>query len=112
LPRVQVHELEYQAGLGILAAATHGRGMWQLEVVTPPLPAPPRIEATRLTVVAMQNNVEMIDDATDGLAAAGMSESPSNRTNQAPSPVHRAVHSARLDGPSPSFDLFVSILMI
>ncbi len=34
LPNVQVHELELNANLGILGAATHGRGYWQLEVPT------------------------------------------------------------------------------
>lgn len=32
LPNVQVHELELNLDLGILSAATHGRGLWQLEV--------------------------------------------------------------------------------
>jgi photosystem II stability/assembly factor-like uncharacterized protein len=32
LPRVQVRELEYQKNTGILAAATHGRGLWELSV--------------------------------------------------------------------------------
>ncbi|MGH7176159.1 MAG: choice-of-anchor Q domain-containing protein [Tepidisphaeraceae bacterium] len=35
LPRVQVHDLEYNLRTGILAAATHGRGVWTL-----PAPAP------------------------------------------------------------------------
>jgi len=32
LPNVEVRQLELNTGLGILAAATFGRGMWQLEV--------------------------------------------------------------------------------
>ncbi len=32
LPRVQAKDIEYQKNLGILAVATHGRGMWQLRV--------------------------------------------------------------------------------
>src|SRR5262249_13246598 len=30
LPRVQVHQLEVNTDVGILAAATYGRGMWEL----------------------------------------------------------------------------------
>jgi photosystem II stability/assembly factor-like uncharacterized protein len=36
LPRVQVHQLEVSTSLGILAAATYGRGMWQLRIPTFP----------------------------------------------------------------------------
>ena len=32
LPNVQVHELELLDNLGILSAATHGRGLWQIDV--------------------------------------------------------------------------------
>jgi photosystem II stability/assembly factor-like uncharacterized protein len=32
LPHVQIHDLELNVPLGILAAGTHGRGMWQLQV--------------------------------------------------------------------------------
>ncbi len=32
LPHVQVHELELNVPLGILAAGTHGRGMWQIQI--------------------------------------------------------------------------------
>lgn len=38
LPHVQVRQLELNTGLGILAAATHGRGMWELQIPTPPPP--------------------------------------------------------------------------
>jgi hypothetical protein len=38
LPKVQVRELEYQKNLGILAAGTHGRGLWEISV--PDLTAP------------------------------------------------------------------------
>jgi photosystem II stability/assembly factor-like uncharacterized protein len=35
LPRVQVHQLEVSATLGIVAAATYGRGMWELALNSP-----------------------------------------------------------------------------
>jgi hypothetical protein len=35
LPSVQVHELDYNFRTGILAAGTHGRGLWQLSVPAP-----------------------------------------------------------------------------
>jgi photosystem II stability/assembly factor-like uncharacterized protein len=39
LPHVQVRQLELNMGLGILAAATHGRGLWELEIqAQAPLP--------------------------------------------------------------------------
>jgi hypothetical protein len=42
LPRVQVHQLEVNPTLGILAAATYGRGMWEL-ALSSPSPAPRRV---------------------------------------------------------------------
>jgi hypothetical protein len=35
LPRVQVHQLEVNTTLGIVAAATYGRGMWELALNSP-----------------------------------------------------------------------------
>jgi photosystem II stability/assembly factor-like uncharacterized protein len=40
LPNAQVVKLELNTTLNILAAATHGRGMWELIVNGPPVPAP------------------------------------------------------------------------
>jgi photosystem II stability/assembly factor-like uncharacterized protein len=40
LPNVQVVQLELNTTLNILAAATHGRGVWQLLVAPPPGPRP------------------------------------------------------------------------
>jgi hypothetical protein len=46
LPNVQVRQLELNTGLGILAAATHGRGLWELEISTQ-APQPHRPVANR-----------------------------------------------------------------
>lgn len=43
LPNVQVHELELNQRLGILSAATHGRGLWQLEIPPRSRPGTPRL---------------------------------------------------------------------
>jgi len=37
LPNVQVNQLVLNEDLGVLAAATHGRGVWELQVDRPPL---------------------------------------------------------------------------
>jgi photosystem II stability/assembly factor-like uncharacterized protein len=45
LPHVQVHELDLNPSLGILAAGTYGRGLWELSLggVAPLFPIPPSV---------------------------------------------------------------------
>jgi hypothetical protein len=81
LPNVQIHELEVNLPLGILAAATHGRGMWQLQVASAGRSLP-----WRLLVTSGRRSVETFP------AVSALAEKP---RLVAPSPdVHIAVSSA------------------
>jgi photosystem II stability/assembly factor-like uncharacterized protein len=63
LPNVQVRELVLNPELNVLAAGTHGRGLWEIGLPGPAGPVPPPAQGGRL--------VHAVPDHTDPPAVAG-----------------------------------------